>query len=361
MHWLPAILTLPYLIIIFLIYRNLLRIKPFVLTIDPKTPVTIIVACRNEEHNLPDLLASLSKQEYPSSLLEIIIIDDNSSDNTFNTACNFSGDSNIITIKNSGSGKKQAIRTGINIASGQLIITTDADCRHGIRWIKSIAAYYETHEPDLIIAPVTIDSGNNLFGKFQEIEFLSLQGITAGTVIAGNGTMCNGANLAFTKTVYKENAENLHDEIQSGDDVFLLHSVKKSKGAIIWLESPDAIVKTNESTTFKSFSLQRNRWISKGRSYTDRFTVLLAIVTFVTILTQVSLLIASIFNIHFFRVFIAVYIIKGIADYLIISNTAKRYNSMKTLDWLIPVQILYPLYVIWVVCLTPLFFRRQKN
>ncbi len=361
MHWLPAILTLPYLIIIFLIYRKLRKIKPFFYTPDPGTSVTIVVACRNEEHNLPDLLASLSKQEYPSTLFEVIIVDDNSSDETYKTACAYSGNKNIITLKNSGFGKKQAIRTGVNAASGQLILTTDADCRHGSRWIKSIAAFYEMHEPDLIIGPVIIESDNNFFGKFQETEFLSLQGITAGTAIAGNSTMCNGANLAFRKPVYSENSEKLHDEIQSGDDVFLLHAIKKNKGSILWIESSDAIVKTKASTTIKSFSLQRNRWISKGKSYSDRYTVVLAIVTFVTIITQIALLIAAIFNILFLQVFIAVYILKCIPDYLIISNTAKRYGNIKILSWLIPVQIIYPFYIIWVVCLTPLFFRRQKN
>lgn len=361
MHWLPAILTIPYLIIIFLIYRKVRKIKPFFFTNDPAITVSVVVACRNEQHNLPDLLSALTKQEYPETLFEVIIVDDNSSDSTFETASNYSGKNNVITLKSTGSGKKQAIRTGINAASGRLIITTDADCRPESRWIKSIAAFYEKYEPDLIIGPVRIVSDDSFFGKFQEIEFLSLQGITAGTAAAGNSTMCNGANLAFPKTVYTENSEELHYDISSGDDVFLLQAIKKKKGSILWLESADAIVNTSASTTFKSFSLQRNRWISKGKSYSDAFTVVLAIVTFVTILTQTALLVTSIFNIIFFRVFIAVYIFKAIPDYLIIRNTAERYGNRKILDWLIPAQIIYPFYVIWVVCLTPLFFRRQKN
>lgn len=361
MHWLPAILTLPYIITIFVIYIKLRKTKPFFFSLDPAIPVTVVIACRNEEQNLPELLSSLSKQDYPATLFEIIIVDDNSSDSTFKTASAYTGNINVITIKNAGAGKKQAIRTGINASSGQLIITTDADCRMGSRWIKTIAAYYEKYQPDMIIGPVRIESDNSFFGKFQEIEFLSLQGITAGTALSGKSTMCNGANLAFRKSVYVQNQGELHDEIPSGDDVFLLHRIKKNRGSILWLESADAIVNTCVLTTLESFSLQRNRWISKGKSFSDPYTIFLAIVTFVTITTQISLLVAGIFNTLYFKVFIAVYIIKAITDYLIIRNTAERYGNMKIIDWLIPAQIIYPFYVIWVVCLTPLFFARHEN
>ena len=221
------------------------------------------------------------------------MLDDNSTDKTFEIADGFTGLSNILTINNKGRGKKQALRTGILISKGNLIITTDADCRMGKNWIRTIAAFYEMNKPDMIICPVKLESVPGFFGRLQELEFLSLQGITAGCALSGNATMCNGANLAFTREVYLNHSDNLHDEINSGDDIFLLHSLKKeNESKILWLESPDAMVTTKSSSTFGSFLKQRSRWISKGKAYKDRYTILLGIVTFVTIFLQVSYFIA---------------------------------------------------------------------
>jgi len=106
--------------------------------------------------------------------------------------------------------------------------------------------------------------------------------------------------------------------------------------------------------------LSSHRWVSKSVNYTDIYTIVLAIVTFVTILTQLFLLTSSFFNISFLPVFITVYIIKSIPDYLIISNTAGRYGALTLMNWFIPAQIIYPFYIIAVVCSAP-FRWRTKN
>ena len=153
------------------------------------------------------------------------------------------------------------------------------------------------NKPDMIICPVRIESVPGFFGRFQELEFISLQGITAGSACSGNATMCNGANLAFTSEVYLNHSDNLHDEINSGDDIFLLHSLKKgNRSKILWLESPDALITTESSPTFRSFMKQRSRWISKGKAYSDSYTIILGIVTFVTIILQIAYFITLLFN-----------------------------------------------------------------
>lgn len=350
MHWLSAILIIPYILILLKIYRSLLKIKPFSVTYYPVTFVSVIVACRNEEEHIPQLLKSISEQDYPANLFEIIIVDDNSTDRTAEATSCFGATGNILLISNKGTGKKQALKTGICKASGNLVITTDADCVMGKSWIKTIAAFYEKHKPDMIICPVQIESSPGFFGRFQELEFLSLQGITAGSAHAGTGTMCNSGNLAFTKEAYLNNAGNLNFEIASGDDIFFLHSLKKQMSSkILWLESTQAIVKTASSPTAGSYLRQRRRWISKSVAYTDRFSILLGIVTFVTILLQVSLLFAGLIYQPFLLVFLTIFIIKSAADFLILLNTTRRYNRPELMNWFLPVQAVYPFYVLLVV------------
>ncbi|MBK7627021.1 MAG: glycosyltransferase [Bacteroidales bacterium] len=350
MQWLPAILIVPYLILLLGIYRGLRKINPYNISSEPLEFVSVIVACRNEELHLPGLLGSLSDQDYPSHLYEVIVVNDNSTDKTFETASSFSGKNNINTINNTGTGKKKAIETGINAASGKLIITTDADCTPGKNWIRTIASFYEDHKPDLIICPVQLSPMPGFFGKFQELEFLSLQGITAGTASNGKPVICNGANLAFTKESYLKHSENLHHEIASGDDVFLLHSIKKApQSKILWLESANALITAASSPTIKSFIKQRNRWISKSGSIKDFYTIVLGIVTFVTILLQPVLLIAGIFDPVFLIVFLVVFALKSIPDFLILQNTTRRYGKESLMKWFLISQIIYPYYVLIVV------------
>lgn len=353
MQFLIVILILPYLVLLFKIYRGLLKLKPFSFSTDPSTFVTIIVSCRNEQDNISRLIRSILKQDYPKKLYEVIIVDDHSTDNTYEIASGFASYSNIHTLYNKGKGKKTAIRTGVEASSGKLIVTTDADCTMGNLWLKTIAAYFEKNNPDMIICPVQIMPEKGFFGVFQELEFLSLQGITAGSALNMEGTMCNGANLAFNRATYSNNKDNLHPEINSGDDVFLLHSLKKTNGSkILWLESTDAIVKTDSVLTHFAYLKQRRKWISKSLKYTDKNTIILGIITFVTILLQAILLVSGFINSVYIPVFFLFMVLKSIPDFLIIRNTAGRYGRSDLLKWFVPAQVFYPFYVITVVVYT---------
>ena len=357
MQWIPSILILPYVFLLLIIFRSLLQIKTFKTSIEPLTFISVVVACHNEQKNLPVLLNSIASQNYPKDLFEVIIVDDNSNDKTMEIAAEFIGMDNILAINNKGKGKKQALRTGITASKGKLIITTDADCTMEKNWIGTIAAYYEITKADMIICPVRIASVTGFFGRFQELEFLSLQGITAGSAYSGKATMCNGANLAFTREVYLNHSDNLHDEINTGDDIFLLHSLKKVNGSkIFWLESSDALVTTESSSTFRSFLKQRRRWISKGKVYRDQYTIILGIVTFAAIFLQLSYFIAGLIYPVLTGVFLSILILKSVPDFLILQNTSVRYNKRYLMRWFLPAQLIYPFYILSVV-LYSLTFR----
>ena len=350
MYWLPAILILPYVFILLKIYGSLLQLKTFKVSADPETFVSVVIACRNEQKNLPALIKSISLQNYSKHLFEIIIIDDNSIDKTNEIASGFTRVGNIFTINNKGKGKKQALRAGIKAAKGNLIITTDADCRMGRNWIRTIAAFYEMNKPDMIICPVKLESAPGFFGGFQELEFMSLQGITAGSAITKEATMCNGANLAFEREVYFNHAANLNYEINSGDDIFLLHSLKRERQSkILWLESPDSLVTTGSSSTLLSFLKQRGRWLSKGKAYKDWFTIILGIATFFTIILQISYMIGGLINPDLILVFLSIFVLKSVPDFLILLNTSSRYGKGELMWWFLPVQVVYPLYVLSVI------------
>lgn len=359
MEWIPALLIVPYLFFLLKIYSCLLKIRPFIVPKNPSLFVSIVIACRNEEKSLPLLLNRLALQTNPKELYEVIVVDDNSSDSTFSIAADFNRILNIRVFHNEGSGKKKAIRTGVVASSGNFILTTDADCLMSNNWIKTIASFYEKYNPDMIICPVQLEHTTRLPGNLQELEFLSLQGVTAGTVMAEKATMCNGANLAFTKEAYLSHYYDIHEELISGDDVFFLHSLKKDPDSkIMWLESADGTVTTAPSKGFSPFLNQRSRWISKIKAYSDKYTIKLTIVTSTAIFLQFATLLSGLIFPSVLKVFFTIVILKSVPDFLILANTCRRYNKSK-LMLLFPIaQLLYPFYVISVIFTT---YRNRQS
>ncbi len=350
MPWLILLLFAPYIFLLLKIFSGLRKIRPFRPKSSPDIFISVIVACRNEAKNLPLLLECIASQDYNSWFFELIIVDDNSSDCTFSVADEFRGIRNKKVLKNIGSGKKAAIRKGIEASEGDLIVTTDADCTMQSSWLSVIASFYSEKKPGMIIGPVRLQESRSCFAWFPGIEFLALQGITAGSALTGDPVMCNGANLSFRKDLYWRHSGNLRDELETGDDVFLLHSVRKEAWAdILWLESPGAAVTTKSPGTMYSFLEQRSRWISKAPYYDDRFTIMLGLATFTAVAAETGLLLVSLFIPWLWSVFAAAFILKSIPDFLILGNTSRRYGNNKIMRWFLPSAILYPFYVISVL------------
>lgn len=354
MLWLSVIPVLIYAFLLLYIAGYLKKITPSPSTLTGNNvSLSVVVACRNEEKNITGLLNALSSQEYPRHLFEVIIVDDNSSDATFILAKEFRGPGNLKVIRSSGRGKKAALNTGILNASSPLIVTTDADCRMGPLWLNTIAGFFREHEPVMIIGPVNLSVNDRFTDTFQQIEWAALQGITAGTAAAGNPVLCNGANMAFAADAYMKHSDNLKNKLVSGDDIFLLQSLKTEKNKkIMWLPSAEATVTTPAAGSLKSLLNQRARWISKSGGYRDPFTIFLAVVTFAANLSlPVLFILAFLCDDCTFLLPAIAFTVKISADlYLLIHSflTLRIPKPGKFPVRLFISEILYPLYILFV-------------
>ena len=244
--------------------------------------ISVIIAARNEEHNIPGLIHSLRTLEYPTGLFEVIIIDDHSTDQTLNLLREAQADFPNLVVRSlmipaeEENGipayKKRAIESGIALARGSLVVTTDADCRFNPLWLQRIASFYQQTDALCMAAPVAIQPGPNLLSLFQSLDFLVLQGITAAAVQTRLHMMCNGANFIYTRKVFEEvDGFRGIDNIPSGDDMFLMHKIyEKYPNRVFYLKDPDAIVTTAAAGNWKEFFQQRIRWASKSVHYKDR-------------------------------------------------------------------------------------------
>ncbi len=350
MYWLVVIILAPYLLYLFKINAGFAAIKRYRKKRDADEFISVIIPCRNEEDSLPLLLNSIDTQDYDPTKFEVIVVNDNSHDNTTCAAFSHLSKYDLKVIANRGSGKKRAIKTGVAESKGELIVTCDADSVVKPGWLSTIACFYQENRPAMIIAPVMLSRENGFVPWFQELEFISLQAITAGTAMNRNPVMCNGANMAFSKTVYNKYSANLRDNLLSGDDVFLLHNIKKNRDLkIMWLESSDVIVTTMPSSTLISYLTQRARWISKTGSYNDIYTMGLALSTLIAVIMQATLLFMSITDQIYLQPFLATLLIKSVPDFLLLQAATKRFGSMNLLRWFFPAQLLYPFYVLAVI------------
>jgi hypothetical protein len=115
------------------------------------------------------------------------------------------------------------------------------------------------------------------------------------------------------------------------------------------MESPDALVTTKSASTYRSFLKQRSRWISKGKYYKDRNTIVLGIVTFLAVALQALYFIAWLIYPDLIWVFLSVLILKSIPDFLILLKTSQRYGKRDHMKWFLPSQLIYPFYVLAVL------------
>ena len=326
------------------------------------TTISIIIAVRNEERNIQELLESLNNLHYPKTLYQVIIVDDHSTDNTWvllqqasfpelsTTFLKLSNEAKEEEIK---SHKKKAIETGIKIASGKLIVTSDADCRFHPQWLLTIASFYESTKAKFIAAPVKINAGRSLIEIFQTLDFITLQGITGASVHKRFHSMCNGANLAYEKEVFYEvNGFAGIDKIPSGDDMLLMHKIyKKYPAKVFYLKSPLSIVTTTPVSNWKEFFNQRIRWASKADSYEDKRIFWVLLLVYLINVFFLILFIAAFFKSNWLLFLILLLITKIIIEFPFVNTVAIFFNQqslMKYFPLLQPLHILYTIAAGWL-------------
>ncbi|MDO9153447.1 MAG: glycosyltransferase [Paludibacter sp.] len=307
--------------------------------------ISVVIACRNEVKNLPNLFSALQLQTYHN--FELIIVNDHSTDGTqAMIESNFAFFKNISVIQSKKYGKKNAIAEGIHKACGELIITTDADCVPAPAWIETIVNFYGNSKADMIICPVKITENKSLFSKLQALEFTSLIASGAGAAGAGMPIMCNAANLAFTKKAWLESQKDLHYEEHSGDDIFLLLSIKKRKGKILFLKTQNALVYTQPSLSLKAFFKQRRRWAGKSKFYTDWQIIIVASIVFGISILQVFFLFLSFFYIHFFPQYLIILVAKFVTDCLFLNYVNSFFHLKHVFKNSLIISLIYPFYTI---------------
>lgn len=277
------LLTVAYISGVLFFRKGWQRINYFNSTPKHATKVSVLIAARNEEHHIERTIKDILAQNYPKELLEIIIADDHSTDRTAQIIHSFKDDGVTLLKLNEteilNSYKKKAITEAIKISTGELIVTTDADCRMGKEWLSTIVSYYQANNYKFISSPVTYFEEKNHFEKLQTLEFLYLIGLGASSIGNKMPSTCNGANLAYKRDVFIElKGFQGIDDLASGDDELFLHKVvTEYPDSVGFCKSADALVYTYAKPDLKEFIRQRKRWASKSTKYKNKRIVALGV------------------------------------------------------------------------------------
>lgn len=318
------------------------------------TKVSILIAARNEEEKIHLTIEDILAQKYPKELMEIIIVDDHSTDNTSKIIASYAKDGvKLIQLNEAealNSYKKKAISEAIKLSKGELIVATDADCRMDNLWLANVVAMYQTGHWNLISSPVVYFEEKSFFERIQTLEFLYLIGLGAAGIGNKMPTTCNGANMAYKKDVFLalDGFKGI-DDLASGDDELFLHKVAKAyPGTIGFCKSYDAIVYTHGKENLKEFMKQRKRWASKTVKYDNNALVLVAVSIWLFNLSLAINFVLAFFFPVFAKLLAVQFIIKFAAEAFFLERLttfAKRKNLIYNLIIVTFIHVAYFIYI----------------
>lgn len=264
---------------------------------------SIIIAAKNEADNLAKLMNALKRIEYSYLNYEIIIVDDNSSDDTLKIAANYESDFpnyKVYTLKEKSlPGKKGALDFGVSKAKYPYIMITDADCEPQNNWLKSYAEKFNEGY-DFLFGAAPFYERNKLVNKISCFENLRSSLLTFSSANIGVPFSAAARNFGFKKSSFEKISgyKNTIETI-SGDDDLLLREAIKNKMKVGTVKEKNSSVYSYTKLSFKSYFNQRARHTKTSFFYSPSRQIGLGIWHTVNLLCLCSLILAVISPVFF--------------------------------------------------------------
>ncbi len=293
-------------------------------------PVSIIIAAKNEAHNLEHFLPKILNQDYEN--FEVIVINDASTDETDQIIKDFQKDSknlNYIHLEASehySGNKKNAITKGIGAAQHENLLFTDADCEPvSDHWITEMSSQFNKD--------VAIVFGYGAYKKLPTFINKLIRYETLLTAIQyfsyakiGLPYMGVGRNLSYKKKLFSyANGFESHTTIKSGDDDLLINQIANKTNTAICF-SKDSFTISEPKKSFKAWFQQKRRHISTANHYKPIHQFLLGLFYFSQLAFWILAIILLLFSFNWQLVTILV-LIRLISQYIAIYNSSLKLNE----------------------------------
>jgi cellulose synthase/poly-beta-1,6-N-acetylglucosamine synthase-like glycosyltransferase len=245
--------------------------------------VSVIIAARNEEQNIRRCLDAVACLRYPQELLEVILVNDRSTDATaaivqeYAARCPFLKLFNALPATGLLHGKSNALSQGFAIATGDIIMMTDADCAVPPGWVDDTVKYF-TDDAVGIVPGFTAIRAKRLFEAMQTLDWFALFSVAAGANRIGFPVTAVGNNLSVRRKAYDAVGGYEGIPFSITEDYALFHAVVSSTPykAVFPLD-PEMLVVSEPCTTWRDLYNQRKRWFTGGRDMNVQSIALFAV------------------------------------------------------------------------------------
>jgi len=313
---------------------------------DPPTSVSVIIAAKNEAKYLPNLIQTLTEQNHPD--YEIIIVNDRSKDDSRNILNQFETEVDnlkvihIDTLPKGWTGKKHALKKGIEASAKETLLFTDADCLpNSSQWIKEMTA--DSSEINIGYSPYEKRKG--FINQFIQFETLMTGLQYLGLALSGKPYMAVGRNWAIKKRCYPLDFLEEIKGIEGGDDDLVLNHLSGKRRIEVNIQ-PKSQTTSIPQETWVDYFKQKKRHLSVGKRYHQKHQTILAIYTLAQVIgcfMFLSLLILS------FKPYIILIIfgLRSLSFYTIFTRVGQKLGTMPNI-WALPLldlcySIYYPL------------------
>ncbi|MEB2781591.1 glycosyltransferase [Algoriphagus sp. C2-6-M1] len=309
--------------------------------------VTLIIPFRNEVRNIPSLSAHLKKLRYPN--LSILLLDDHSEDGSFQLLEKyFEENPSIQVLRSQKKGKKCALEFGVKMATGEIILCTDADCDFHEFWVENMIAPFQNQKIQLVAGAVMVEAESKLLEVFQSLDWASILLMTNFSFAKKCPLMCSGANLAYRKEAFAQvNGYEGNREFSSGDDEFLLKKIHLcyGKGACHYLTTLESLVKTKAEPTWESLISQRVRWASKWKAHSSISHAMSAAGAFFVQLVWIGSFSLVFLGAKGILAFALGWLMKIFAEKISLGKVLKSLNSQPSNRMILQTSFVHPFYV----------------
>ena len=323
--------------------------------------ISIIIAARNEEKNLPACLESLLQLDYPKEKMQIFVMDDDSEDATPQIASEFARrDCRIHYVKvlpheKRLQGKAGVIEIGIQKSAGEIIFMTDADCRVSSQWIRGLLNFFA---PECgMVGGFTIlydpERKQNVFENLQTLDLLFLLGVASSASQMQKPLSWVGNNLAFRRIAFDQAGGYGLLRTSLVEDFHLINRIAKlSNWKIRFVPWKESLVFSKAEKHLASFFYQRKRWAT-GFNGAPAFGKILIVAGFL------SHLVLLIWFFHAFYVALFFFLCISLINFFILSRLCAVFDRRDLIRHF-PAYTLYFFFYLLTLPVLIMFDKRVR-
>ncbi|WP_055442937.1 glycosyltransferase [Lacinutrix himadriensis] len=293
--------------------------------------VSILICAKNEADNLKKFLPYILNQEYPD--FEVVLINDNSHDDTLDIMEDFAAKNNNIKIVNVipteafFGNKKYALTLGIKASKNEFLLFTDADCQPNSKyWLQEMSAHFNQTKTIVLGYGAYTKIKNSFLNKLIRFETLLTALQYFSYAKSGIPFMGVGRNLAYKKEVFfNANGFINHMQVRSGDDDLFINQVATNKNTSICF-TKESFTISNPKTTFKDWLLQKRRHVSTAKHYKATHKTLLALF-YISQFLFWTLAITLLITTYSWQIVLPIFLLRILIFYIVFGKTSKKLDE----------------------------------